>query len=479
MKGLDASEIRFSELPADGSNSRTDPEFFSKRFIENEAIVRKAKFPKFPLVSLTTKIDVGHVGSMAHEYSEKGVILLQTQNIQQFLINYSDCVRVSQHFHDTLKKSQIFSGDCLIARSGSIGNAAFVTDLDPQPLNSADIIIVRPDSNKITNGYLAAFLNSKIGALQIERYSSGGVQGHINLKAIEHVCVPLLSKLFQESIDRTVRDGMSTFRSANDIYESANKTLIEALGLKDWRPPEPLTYTRAASEIFAASRMDAEHFQPKYRALLAHARKCAVRVRRVQEFAAHCERGEQPEYYDDGTLSVITSKHILETGLDYENFARTREDYWTNIDFVSARIFQNDILTYTTGAKVGRTAAYLSDERALASNHVNVLRVREENPVYVSVAMNSMIGRWQTRMCVTGSAQVELYPNDIRSFSIPFVDPKTEAAIVSAVHSAHAARAKASELLKRAKRAVEIAIEQDEKAALDYLNSGKQLTSAK
>ena len=119
---------------------------------------------------------------------------------------------------------------------------------------------------------------------------------------------------------------------------------------------------------------------------------------------------------------------------------------------------------------MGRTAVYLADERALASNHVNLLRLREENPVYVAAAMNSMVGRWQTRMLVTGSAQVELYPGDIRSFLIPFVDAKTEAAIVSAVERAHAARREALVLLERAKRAVEVAIEQNESAALHLLN---------
>ena len=43
--------------------------------------------------------------------------------------------------------------------------------------------------------------------------------------------------------------------------------------------------------------------------------------------------------------------------------------------------------------------------------------------------------------------------------------------LVAAVRSAHAARREAQELLARAQRAVEIAIEQDEKIALAYLNS--------
>lgn len=175
MEGLDCSEVRFSQLASDGANKRIDSEFFSKRFIENERLLQKSTYAKKYLLTITTKIDVGYVSSMVHAYVDAGIPLLQTQNIHKFIVDYSDCNYISPEFHASLNKSQVFPGDCLIARSGSIGNTAFVLENDPQPLNSADIIIVRADDREVTNGYLAAFLNSKIGRLQIERYTSGGV----------------------------------------------------------------------------------------------------------------------------------------------------------------------------------------------------------------------------------------------------------------------------------------------------------------
>ncbi len=254
-------------------------------------------------------------------------------------------------------------------------------------------------------------------------------------------------------------------------YIEADKTLLRALKLENWQPPEPLTYIRRASDALAMNRLDAEHFQPKYMAMLERIQKHALHCRHVEEFSAHCDRGQQPEYVEDGTLAVINSRHILECGLDYDNFESTGAQYWNELKFKSARIFRNDILTYTTGANVGRTAAYLNDERALASNHVNLLRVNEVNPIYVATVMNSMIGRWQTQMLVTGSAQAELYPDDILRFLIPFVEKKTEATIIAAVERAHAARQRAHELLAAAQHAVEIAIEDSEAAALAHLKT--------
>ena len=49
----------------------------------------------------------------------------------------------------------------------------------------------------------------------------------------------------------------------------AELTLLRALGLEGWEPPEPLTYTRRSSEALAAARFDAEYFAPRVAQLLA------------------------------------------------------------------------------------------------------------------------------------------------------------------------------------------------------------------
>ncbi len=77
-------------------------------------------------------------------------------------------------------------------------------------------------------------------------------------------------------------------------------------------------------------------------------------------------------------------------------------------------------------------------------------------------------------MMVTGSAQVELYPGDILQFAIPFVDRAIEGGIVSSVRTAYDTRRQAHALLEAAKRAVEIAIEDSEAAALAYLEPFNQ-----
>jgi restriction endonuclease S subunit len=75
----------------------------------------------------------------------------------------------------------------------------------------------------------------------------------------------------------------------------------------------------------------------------------------------------------------------------------------------------------------------------------------------------------QTDKLSAGSAQAELYPKDIAQFLIPFVEKNIQKQIREKIISSLALKKQSTALLETAKRAVEIAIEQDEQAALDFI----------
>ncbi len=467
--------IRFSQLASNGSNRRIDPEFFSKRFMENQRIIEASLYAKKSLVDITTKIDVGYVSSMVHEYVDSGIPLLQTQNIHQFLVDYSDCIYISPEFHYSLNKSQVFPGDCLIARSGTIGNTAFILENDPQPLNSADIIIVRADGDKVTNGYLAAFLNSKIGGLQVERYTSGGVQGHINLKSIEHILVPLTTKYLQGAIDSVVRNGMVLYHNASELFGSAEQTLLKALGLEGWQPPEPLTYVRKASEAFAEARLDAEYYAPAYDALLDHiSEKGKIRLR--DAIREPVRRGISPEYVEDGDLIVINSQHVGKTHITLNDNRKTSNSLVNKKNHRSGFVVKGDVLLNSTGViTIGRCQCLIDEVQAVVDNHVAIIRPAELlDPVYLACFLNSKPGLMQTERGYTGSSgQIELRPEVVEDYLIWLAPKEIQDSIKQSIEMAYSARAKSKTMLDRAKHAVEIAIEQGEAAAMEYLDGAK------
>lgn len=67
------------------------------------------------------------------------------------------------------------------------------------------------------------------------------------------------------------------------------------------------------------------------------------------------------------------------------------------------------------------------------------------------------------------SGQIELYPADIANFWCPEIKKATQKKIDALAQSSFELKAKSERLLQAAKRAVEIAIEQDDAAGLAYL----------
>ncbi|MCD1634449.1 hypothetical protein K7H91_11770 [Martelella mediterranea] len=135
-------------------------------------------------------------------------------------------------------------------------------------------------------------------------------------------------------------------------------------------------------------------------------------------------------------------------------------------------IEKGDVLVNGTGVgTIGRAAAYLHDQRALPDNHVTVLRSKEVDPIYLSGFLNSPLGQLQIERHIKGSSgQIELYPTDIAKIVFWDAPDGIQTKVRDAILSAFAEERRAHELLEAAKRAVEIAIEEGEPAAFEFLD---------
>lgn len=123
---------------------------------------------------------------------------------------------------------------------------------------------------------------------------------------------------------------------------------------------------------------------------------------------------------------------------------------------------------------IGRSAPYLHSVQAIPDNHVTVLRPKPGtiDPIYLSVFINSLAGQLQVEQRLHGSSgQIELYPSDIADFTVWLAPEVKQSEIRHAVENGFALKQRAAQLLDAAKRAVEIAIEHDEKSALAYLEA--------
>lgn len=321
-----------------------------------------------------------------------------------------------------------------------------------------NIAHIRPDKSKINPEYLNIYLNSKYGKMYLEYLSRQMEQVNLNCEEVGNVVVPMFSSTFQTQIALRVKEAHLCINQSKDFYEQAEKLLFENIHLADWHLSNNSYNVKSLKDSFLSSgRLDAEHYQVKYDELEARIKAVPHKtIAEIQEFNA---RGVQPDYVEDGNISVVNSKHILEYGLDYDNFEHTTQAFLES--HKRAQIGYGDILVYTTGANIGRTQVYLRENHALASNHVNILRVKDVNPMYLALVLNSRIGRLQTEKLSTGSAQAELYPYDIEKFIVPILPESVQQSIASMLQESFALKAESRRLLDEAKLMVEMEIEKN------------------
>jgi type I restriction enzyme M protein len=361
-------------------------------------------------------------------------------------------------------------GDVLICRTNGnprlVGKSALAAKDYPHVYES-HLFKIRPKSELISSETLIVYLNTTHGKKEIEKFSMQGNQANFSLAKFKEMRIPKFNKKLNAIITDIVSSSFLYLTDSEEKYTQSEKLLLSELGLTNWKPKHQLSFVRNFSEAEEAERLDAEYYQPKYDELIEIISSSSAYSKTIAEIQTYNARGLQPEYDENGKLDVIASRHILENGLDYDSFERTDSVNW-NLQ-KKARVYKGDILTYTTGANIGRTAHYAIDKPALASNHVNILRIKDERPEYVAFVMNSMIGRLQTDRLSAGSAQAELYPKDIENYVIPFIAEQAQQDIISSLEASRILKEQSKHLLECAKRAVEIAIEQDEQTAIDWL----------
>lgn len=466
MEGLEVSEISLKYILSNNDIFRVDSTYFQKEYLKDEGLIRSHRHDFLEKLSTDIKSFGAYSLNNEVEYLDDGVPFIRGVDMKNGTINFDSITHISESAHQLLWKSEVKPEMVLLSMSGTIGDVAIALKNWKYPINSSQDLAKIDTGWKINPYYLYCYLRSKFGQNFLMREARGSVQQHVFLSQINKLQIPILGNEFTSLVEKVIKTAHSKLLQSQTLFASAETRLLHSLGLLDY-DFDAGNYVNSNIKPFSASfldsgRLDSEYYQRKYDKLLALCSSKAVYMKRIEEIKTFNARGLQPEYIENGEVDVINSRHILENHLDYDNFEKTTLQKWHLHE--KAQVEKNDILIYTTGANIGRSQVYLKSDKALASNHVNILRVEDENPVYVAFVLNSKIGRLQTEQMSAGSAQQELYPKHIAQFYIPFIHKHEQNEISSSVVESLNSQILSQKLFTLAKQAVETAIEQGEAA---------------
>ena len=571
LGGLEISEIMLSGIQSHTKSFRTDAEFFKKEYLNQDKAIAKNGFDK--LVNLTTKINVGFVGQMVEHYQNEGIALLQTKNIDAFFINDNNLIKITEKFHKQLAKSQIKKKDILIARSGSFGKASIY--LEDITINTSDIIIVEANALKINPYFLVSYLNSKFGVGQMIRFSSGGLQGHVNLTILEELEVPKIIHIFQEKIEKIIVDAYKKRQDSQNLYTLAEQILLFEIGLLgnhsagyteenlgDWVSDDPSeqmlanvepgpreefellrtefeqimaeqdrlkaivdydgeiahwtknrdylqeladeiakkqtqlkfiennrnlyhlemassknTNIKSFSESFGTTgRLDAEYYQQKYEQVIERiiSQKHDL-LKNMVEISKSIEPGSS-HYSEDTGLPFYRVSDFNKFGLSKPSKELTDAFVNDNKALIEKIKPKRGTIFFSKDGSVGTAYLLREDLDGITSGailHLKVKNTKEIIPAYLTLALNSKLVQMQAERDAGGSIILHWRKEEIEQVVVPVIDYKLQEKIATLIEESFQLKSESEGLLAVAKRAVEIAIEEDEAAAMRYIAANK------
>lgn len=381
-------------------------------------------------------------------------------------ISEADIKYLSPNQNREIKRSQLKKDDVLLTITGAYGKSTVVTDdFIGANINQHS---VKMTVINISPYFLSTFLNCKYGYSQSTRHVVGITRPALDYSAIKTFLVPDLSRDFQKAIEWLCHCSENLRKDSKECYSQAQTLLLSELGLAAWQPKQRLTFIGNYSDTQRTGRIDADYFQPKYDDI----------INAIKRY---------PNGWDTlGNLVTITkcvevgSRAYLDEGIPFVRVSNLSPFEITTEKYISEKLYadvkkhqpkQGEIL-FSKDATPG-IAHYLREQPPPMIPSGGILRLKKKidtiNHEYLTLVLNSTLTQEQVNRDVGGSVILHWRTDQIQGTMIPILPDEKQTQIQQKVIESFNLRHQSKHLLKCAKRAVEIAIEQDEQTAIDWL----------
>lgn len=472
LEGLEVTELRLSEVRRDNEKLRLDSAYFAKPMLAAEKTVRSYGAGHDELGALFSRFSKGVFDINAESYVSDGVPFLRIGNLRQGVIDESNLAFIPETQHQDEIKTELRRGDIVLSKTAY--PAASVVTLARCNTSQDTIATTLSDYGRTTYRpeAVVAYLNSEIGQRLLWRQFQGNVQLHLSLDDGRKVPIPRLSAGLQDRIATLSKRSVEAREVAATQTQHAQAMLLREMNLEDWQPPEPLSYVRNSRDALSAGRLDAEFFSPKTNAIravlkakgdLALADVCTVGTGYPWRSDAFIERGStegapfvrirdcKPGGLRGDELDRLPASYVLQEGQS----AASTGDLVVGMD--GLKWFYCSVLL--DSCYVNQRVAWLHSFDAGYPS------------AYLMTVINAFLGQSQLLSQMTIAQTVgHITLDDLRSLRIPVLDQKIRFAIAEHVAQSLASKDRSIQLLDAAKRAIEMAIEDSEAAALAYLD---------
>lgn len=461
----------------ENSDFRIDAEYYRAEILNRLNVLERHK--KESLDGLVDFV-IGPFGSTVtvDKYADKSEYrYIRNKDINDFLIKDDEPALIPMAVYNSLPHFHIKETDLLITVVGTLGKVAIATNEDTKSIFSCKSTLIR--TRTINPFYLLAYLNSNTGRLFSLRGKRGAIQEGLNLSDLKEIQVFVPSDKFQIQIESIIKESFNGTAKSKKLYNQAQTSLLFELGLSNWQPVHRLSFVKNYSEAETAGRIDAEYFQPKYDEIVKAIKSYPGgwdTLGNIVSVKKSIEVGSDA-YMDESDVPFVRVSNI-------SPFEITEEKYISNelyAELSQHQPKQGEILLSKDGTP--GIAYHLNEKPKKMIPSGGILRLQLKNKKinedYLTLALNSMIVQEQINRDVGGSIILHWRPEQVKETLIPILPEDKQSQIQQKVTESFNLRKQSKHLLECAKRAVEIAIEENEDEAIKWLQEQTKANSGK
>ena len=473
MSGLEAVEVSFIDV-LKNKDFRVDTQFYTTQLKRNSVLQYRK------IGDCLTRSQYG----ISIEMNENGIgyPIYRMNEITNMLCDLyvNKTAQISQEEFETFKLN---AGDVLFNRTNSydfVGRTGvyYPNVQDESKIFASYLVRFVPNSIKINSEYLAAFLSCKYGVQDVKRRARQSInQTNVNPEEVKEIEIPLLCDGLQNKIRKCFQTAHTLRVDADRFYKDAEQLLLSELGLTNFSPSTEPVAVKSFSDSFGTSgRLDAEYYQPKYEDI----EKAFDKFDRVALSAIvnyPISSGITPKAggddYTDFTNGIpfIRAVDIVGGVVDLKSCNYIKPEIHNGI-LKRTQLKDDDVLLSIAGT-VGRCGIYSNNGDGNINQAVAILRFDETlvKRLYLVVFFNSTIGNQFVSKYARHGVQTNLNLAEVGSLRIPIIDSGKQHKLSKMVQQSFALRRQSEQLLEVAKHAVEMAIEEGECKAIEFIKS--------
>ena len=456
MDGLECSEVLYSTAK-ENKDCRIDSQFFTVKIKYNDNL------EYCPIGKYLISSQYGVSKDMNTESYGYPIFRMNE-------IHHSLCDLTTEKFvelsNEEFNAVKLNDRDVLFNRTNSfekVGRTGIYYSCGIPQTFASYLVRLIPDNIHIYSEYLAAFLNTQYGIQEIRRRARQSInQTNVNPEEVKAIEIPLLKRAFQETVRRCYEKAHQLRKNASEKYDEAETFFARKMDMGYFKLKDKSNVIKLLSASFKTfGRLDAEYYQPKYDAIekKLNTRETVLSLCNLHDKNFNLDEKQTYQYIE--LADVGQSGDISDVNTQYGSDLPTRARRLVKAGQVIVSSVEGSL----------QSCALITDEYdgALCSTGFYVLDSDCINPETLLVLFKSKPIQALMKQRCSGTILTAISKDELLSMPLPMIDDDIQKEIAAKVQETFMLRKQSKQLLEYAKQAVEMAIEQGEDVALEWL----------